>query len=105
YFDLNIDRINKPGKAVVEKLIKRRWAIIWHWMLSFLGVIIGFYLGHVLDVFWLGFANAACVAALWFYSTTFKRKLLTGNILISLLTAWVVLVVGFVTHYRLLMDV
>src|SRR5580704_16107624 len=34
YFDLNIDRINKPGKVVVEKIIKRRWAIIWHLALS-----------------------------------------------------------------------
>jgi 4-hydroxybenzoate polyprenyltransferase len=31
YFDLNIDRINKPGKMIVEKIIKRRWAIVWHW--------------------------------------------------------------------------
>ena len=38
YFDLNIDRINKPGRVVVEKVIKRRWAIVWHWVLSFFGV-------------------------------------------------------------------
>jgi len=34
YFDLNIDRVNKPDRLVVEKLIKRRWTIIWHWILS-----------------------------------------------------------------------
>src|SRR5450755_3129811 len=32
YFDLHIDRINKPEKVEVEKIIKRRWAIIWHWV-------------------------------------------------------------------------
>ena len=105
YFDLNIDRINKPGKNVVEVVIKRRWAIIWHWVLSFLGVAIGFYVGWKAGVFWLGFANLACVAALWFYSTTFKKKLLSGNIIISLLTAWVVMVVGFMTHYRMVTDI
>lgn len=104
YFDLNIDRINKPRKIVVEKLIKRRWAIIWHWVLSFAGVILGFYVGWKAGVFWLGFANLGCVAALWFYSTTFKKKLLTGNIIISLLTAWVIMVVGFITHYRMVTD-
>lgn len=104
YFDLNIDRINKPGKIVVEKLIKRRWAIIWHWLLSFTGILLGFYVGWRTGVIWVGFANIGCVAALWFYSTTFKKKLLSGNILISLLTAWVVLVVGFITHYRVVMD-
>ncbi len=104
YFDLNIDRINKPEKIVVEKVIKRRWAIIWHWALSFTGVILGFYVGWKTGVIWLGFANTGCVAALWFYSTTFKKKLLSGNIIISLLTAWVVMVVGFVTHYRMAVN-
>ena len=105
YFDLNIDRINKPGRVVVEKVIKRRWAIIWHWVLSFVGVVLGFYVGWKAGVIWLGFANMGCVIALWFYSTTFKKKLLAGNIIISLLTAWVVMVVGFVTHYRMITDI
>jgi 4-hydroxybenzoate polyprenyltransferase len=104
YFDLNIDRINKPGKIVVERLIKRRWAIIWHLVLSFFGVLISFYVGWKAGVFWLGFANLGCVVALWFYSTTFKKKLLAGNIIISLLTAWVVLVIGFITHYRMVTN-
>jgi 4-hydroxybenzoate polyprenyltransferase len=104
YFDLNIDRINKPRRIVVEKLIKRRWTIIWHWVLSFCGVVLGFYIGWKAGIFWLGLANMGCVIALWFYSTTFKKKLLAGNIIISLLTAWVVLVVGFVTHYRMITN-
>lgn len=104
YFDLNIDRINKPDKLVVDKIIKRRWTILWHWGLSFLGILFGFFIGWKIGVFWLGFANAACVLALWLYSTSFKKQLLTGNILISLLTAWVVLVVGFVTHYKVILN-
>ncbi len=92
YFDLHIDRVNKPEKIVVEKIIKRRWAIIWHWILSSLGVIIGFYLSWKLRNIFIGLSNLACVLLLWFYSTTFKKKLLLGNILISFLTAWVILV-------------
>lgn len=101
YFDLSIDKINKPDRIVVERIIKRRWAILWHWVFSFAGVILGFYVGWRVGAFWLGFANLGCVVALWLYSTTFKKRLLVGNILISLLTAWVVLVIGFVTHYRI----
>lgn len=93
YFDLNIDRINKPDKLVVEKIIKRRWAIIWHLGLSAIGIVLSFYVGwknnHNLL---LGFANTVCVLLLWVYSTTFKKKLLAGNIIISVLTGWVVLV-------------
>ena len=92
YFDLNIDRVNKPDKIVVERVIKRRWTIVWHWILSGLGILLGFYVSWKLHNPIVGFSNIICVALLWFYSTTFKRKLLIGNIVVSLLTAWVILV-------------
>lgn len=95
YFDLYIDRVNKPQKIVVEKIIKRRWAIVWHWFLSFAGVLIGAYLSYKQKTIFLAVANIACVILLWFYSVTFKKKLLIGNIIISLLTAWVILVFLF----------
>jgi 4-hydroxybenzoate polyprenyltransferase len=95
YFDLNIDRANKPDRIIIERIIKRRWAIVWHWLLSGIGVLIGFYLSWRLKNFMIGPANLICVGILWFYSTTFKKKLLLGNILISLLTAWVILVIYF----------
>jgi len=92
YFDLRIDRVNKPDKVVVEKIIKRRWAIIWHWILSGAGIAIGFYLSWKLRNIFIGPSNLLCVLMLWFYSTSFKKKLLIGNIMISFLTAWVILV-------------
>jgi len=101
YFDLNIDLINKPEKLVVEKHIRRRWAIVWHMALSMLGIACSFYLGYKTGAWWLGIANTGCVLALWFYSTTFKKRMLSGNIIISVLTAWVVLVIGLLTYYVL----
>jgi 4-hydroxybenzoate polyprenyltransferase len=92
YFDLNIDRINKPEKLVVEKIIKRRWAIIWHWVLSFAGILIGIVLSFKSGNWMIALSNITCVILLWFYSTSFKKKLLIGNVVISLLTAWVILV-------------
>jgi 4-hydroxybenzoate polyprenyltransferase len=100
YFDLNIDRVNKPEKIVVEKLIKRRWTIVWHWILSGIGVLLGFYLSWELRNIFVGLANLICVLLLWFYSTSFKRKLLIGNIIIALLTSWVVLVL-YLCEFRL----
>jgi 4-hydroxybenzoate polyprenyltransferase len=100
YFDLHIDRVNKPDRIVVEKIIRRRWAIIWHWILSICGVVIGFYLSWKLRNAFIGPSNLACVLLLWFYSTTFKKKLLLGNILISFLTAWVILVL-YLCEFRI----
>lgn len=95
YFDLNIDRVNKPHKLVVEKIIKRRWAIVWHLSLSAIGVVLSFYVSWKVNNFLIGLANLLCVALLWFYSTTFKKRLLIGNIIISVLSAWVILVLYF----------
>lgn len=99
YFDVNIDRINKPGKLIVDRYIKRRWTIVWHIILSFIGLVISCYVGYKLRNFYIPLFNFAAIIALFFYSTTFKKKLLIGNIIISLLTAWVVLVLTF-SEYR-----
>lgn len=95
YFDLQIDAVNKPDKIVVDKVVKRRWAIMWHLILSFLGVIISFYISYKTGRWIIVVANIICVLLLWFYSTVFKRKLLSGNIIIAALTAWVIVVVYF----------
>jgi 4-hydroxybenzoate polyprenyltransferase len=96
YFDLNIDRVNKPDKLVVEKIITRRSAILWHLALSVTGILLSFYVGWKVNNIFLGFINLVCVILLWFYSTTFKKNLLIGNVIISMLTAWVVLVLYFI---------
>jgi len=99
YFDLNIDEVNKPQKKIIDKLIKRRWAIVWHIVFSVAGILLGFYIDTQTPVFWLGLSNLVCVLLLFGYSISLKKKLLAGNILISLLTAWVILVCFF-CYYR-----
>jgi 4-hydroxybenzoate polyprenyltransferase len=93
YFDLQIDNINKPEKVVVDTIIKRRWAIMWHWILSATGILLSAYISIKISQWSILIFNSFCVLALWFYSTHFKKKLLIGNILISLLTAWTIIVV------------
>ncbi|HUM97719.1 MAG TPA: geranylgeranylglycerol-phosphate geranylgeranyltransferase [Chitinophagaceae bacterium] len=95
YFDINIDEVNKPEKMVVDKIINRRWAIAWHFMLNSLGLLFSFLAFPFLQKWYLILANILCMVLLWFYSTNFKRQLLTGNVIISLLTAWTILVVFF----------
>jgi 4-hydroxybenzoate polyprenyltransferase len=92
YFDLNIDRVNKPGKLVVDHLIRRRWAIIWHFSFSLAGIILSLVVSYKLSNPLPAVFNVITVFLLWFYSTSFKKQVLVGNIIISLLTGWVVLV-------------
>ncbi|MGI8584749.1 MAG: geranylgeranylglycerol-phosphate geranylgeranyltransferase [Chitinophagaceae bacterium] len=93
YFDLNIDLVNKPDKLIIEKHISRRWAIFLHLCFSFIGFAISCYVGYKLRNIYIPFFNLLCIAGLWFYSTTFKQKLLIGNVIVALLTAWVILIV------------
>lgn len=95
YFDVNIDMINKPNKLIIEKKIKRRWAILWHLALSILGIALGFYIDYNTPTSLLGLTNTICVILLFIYSISLKRKLLSGNVVVSLLTAWTILVVPF----------
>jgi 4-hydroxybenzoate polyprenyltransferase len=95
YFDLNIDQINKPDKVVVNKLISRRWVIFWHMILSLLGLFFTVSALPIAEYWYLVLGNLASIILLWFYSTNFKKQLLIGNVLISLLTAWVIGIIFF----------
>jgi len=95
YFDINIDEVNKPHKMVVDKVISRRWAIAWHFMLSGAGIMLTALAVPFAQKWYLILANIICVAMLWLYSTNFKKSLLTGNIVISVLTAWTILIIFF----------
>jgi 4-hydroxybenzoate polyprenyltransferase len=88
YFDINIDQINKPGKVIVFELISRRWVIFWHMFLSLLGFFLTIYAVPIAEYWHLILGNLITILLLWFYSTNFKKKLLIGNVIISLLTAW-----------------
>lgn len=99
YFDRNIDEVNKPERKIIDRVIKRRWAIIMHIIFSLTAIFIGFYIDSQTPVFWLGISNTICVLLLFAYSISLKKKLLVGNILISILTAWVILVC-FLCYYR-----
>ncbi len=95
YFDLNIDQINKPSKVVVNSVINRRWVIFWHMCLSLLGIYCTIFALPLAQFWHLILANMFSVVFLWIYSTSLKKQLLIGNILISLLTAWVIGILYF----------
>ena len=94
YFDINIDQINKPTANVVDKIVSRRWAMAWHFVLSGVGIILSAWVSWRTGFWYILLGNFMCVLLLFGYSVSLKRKLLSGNIIISLLTAWVILVIS-----------
>lgn len=94
YFDVNIDQINKPKGNVVDTIVSRRWAMAWHFVLSGIGILLSAFVAWKIHQWYIIIGNILCVMFLFGYSVSLKRKLLSGNILISLLTAWVILILS-----------
>jgi 4-hydroxybenzoate polyprenyltransferase len=93
YFDTRTDRINKPEKVVVGVSINRRTAMTMHTIFNIIGVAIGIYLSIYVGILSLSFIFFLTAGLLWFYSTSYKRQFLIGNLTVAFLTAMVPLVV------------
>jgi 4-hydroxybenzoate polyprenyltransferase len=93
YFDTRTDLLNRPGKVVVGRQISRRTAIKLHWILNFAGILTGIYLSFHIGIPLLSFLFFIVAGLLWFYSTTYNRQFLMGNLIIAFLTAMVPLMV------------
>ena len=87
YFDVKTDKINRPETVVIDVVIKRRLAMILHIIFNTIGLILGFYLALKCHSLALMMFQILSILLLWFYSTQFKKQLLIGNIVVSLLTA------------------
>ncbi len=93
YFDTKTDIINRPESVVIDKGVKRRVAMGAHSVINFAGVVLGFYAGYKAGLYKLGVIHFVSAGLLWFYSTDFKRQLIVGNIVVSVLTALVPMLV------------
>ncbi len=87
YFDIRIDRINKPQKMILVNKITRKQAILLHLLFNVIGVLIGFYLSLYFKMFSIALIFIFIPALLFFYSAQFKRKYLIGNFIIAFFIA------------------
>lgn len=94
YFDVKIDRMNKPRIVVVDRLVKRRVAMAMHIALSAAGLLLASYLSWKAGLWKMIPLFLLAIFALWFYSTNLKNQFLTGNLTIAVLAGFVPLIVG-----------
>lgn len=82
YYDYEIDRINKPRRAIPSGLITPRRALYLYFFL--LAVLAGsFLMLPAFQIIWL----ICWVVMLHLYSMILKRKMMLGNLAVSVLTA------------------
>ena len=94
YFDIKIDAINRPDKQIIGTKIQRHTAMLMHQILSGIGIISGLALAFLTRSFTLGFIFIVIPGLLWFYSASYKRQFIVGNLVISFVTSITVLIVG-----------
>ncbi|RLD72364.1 MAG: prenyltransferase, partial [Bacteroidetes bacterium] len=89
YFDTKTDNLNRPETVIVGKSVSRRSAMTLHLIFNLAGVIGGFYVSYKIGLYQLGIIFLIVSGILWYYSTSYKRQFLIGNVLVAILTGLV----------------
>jgi len=118
-YDVETDLVNRPEKVIVGKTISGKRANDLFILFNIIGVLIGFYLSHLIgkNSFFVLFVLIS--ALLYIYASYLKRTLLIGNIVVSILVAFTIIIVGIfdllpvvneqnrtnqITMFKVLMD-
>ncbi len=94
YFDVKIDRINRPDNLVVTRIISRDTAMHIFYGLTAVGVIAGTVVAWWAHSWTLLFIYVVIPGLLWFYSASYKRMFLIGNLVVAFASAIVPLLVA-----------
>ncbi len=85
YFDVKIDRINRPDEVVVTRTVSKPAAMRLSLILSGVGIVFGIAVAAYLRSMTIGILFVLIPGLLWFYSSSYKRLFMIGNVIIALL--------------------
>lgn len=84
YFDVREDRINKPSRALVGRLVKRRVVVVTHWGFTTVALCWSGWLAGNADTSWPIVMVALFSVVLYVYSPMLKGNGALGNVAISI---------------------
>ena len=94
YFDIKIDRINRPERVIVGESIDKAAAMRLYWSLSAIGIACGLGAALFCRSWYLATLFLLVPGLLWFYSASYKRIFLVGNLIIALTAAMVPMLIA-----------
>lgn len=94
YFDIKIDAINRPEKQIVNNTVPKRTAMLLHQLFTATGVILGLISAYFSRSFTMAFIFIVVPGLLWFYSASYKRQFITGNLIVAFVAALSVMIVA-----------
>ena len=83
YFDIKEDRSKRPERALIGRTLKRRVAMMSHWLLTGAGISLAILLGTLVDSYIPIIIAIPSTILLFLYSTWLKKKPLIGNIVVA----------------------
>ena len=83
YFDIKEDRINKPERALVGRVLKRRIALVSHWALTAAGLVTAGVLSVTIGNYIPLMIAFTISIVLFFYSAKLKGRVLIGNFIVA----------------------
>lgn len=95
YFDVKIDAINHPDRLIVTRGISKRNTMLLFQCLTVAGIASGVVVAVVLKSMALGTTFVLTPGILWFYSASYKRQFLIGNLTVAFLAGLTPLLIGF----------
>ena len=87
YFDIKVDSENKDEHVIVGRTIKRRIALVIHFILTSVGLILGFYITYKINQLVISIILIVCAYILWIYNLKLKRIFFLANLIVAGLSA------------------
>jgi len=87
YFDVEIDKINKPERVIIDNFISKKTAMQLYLFLNGVGLFIGISLCSKMGFWQLSSIFILWIILFYFYSTIFKKKFLIGNLIVAFVIA------------------
>ena len=94
FFDIETDLINKPNKVIVGKLISKKTTLLLYFVFNLFGILSGIVLAVMMDKIYAVFFFISISFLLYLYSSKLKKIPLLGNLVVSLLIAFSILMLS-----------
>ena len=87
YFDVKIDQINRPDRLIVTRSVTKPEAMLLFQVLTAAGIVCGIVASICLRSWVTAVIFVFVPGLLWFYSASYKRQFLVGNLIVALAAA------------------
>lgn len=92
YIDIDADKMNRPDKVIIDNGVSRKNAMVLYWVLTLFGCLCGGFVSYGIGRVNFTFIFLFISGILWFYSTTFSKEPILGNVVVAILVACVPLI-------------